>query len=209
MPGLVIEVIDILSREQVARAQSIYKDAFSPDLRVPFNELTRPGSIDRTFVALDGSEPVGFAALRLLGSVQWSFLRYFAITRELRGQGIGRRFWHLLIRSLRTEDWPGHVVFEVEDPDEAADDHAERVIRQRRIDFWKACGARLLPAPGYMLPDYTGSGSTEPMLLMAGPSATTPLVQGDQLRSLILAIYTDRYGLLASDPLVSRALSLI
>ena len=208
MAGFVVESIDALSAEQVIRVQVIYEDAFSPDLRVPFSELTEPGNVDRTFVALHGSEPVGFAALRLLGSVQWSFLRYFAIARERRSQGAGRQFWQLLNQSLRTEAWPTRIVFEVEDPDEAADDDAERVIRQRRIDFWTVCGARRLPARGYVLPDYTGSGNTEPMLLMAGPLETTLLVGGDQLRSLILAIYTDRYGLLPSDPLVLRALAL-
>lgn len=206
--GFVIEPIGALSDEQVTKVQIIYEDAFSPDFQVPFSELTQPGNIDRTFVALDGSEPAGFAALRLLGSVQWSFLRYFAIARERRSQGVGRRFWQLLIRSLNTEAWPTQIIFEVEDPGEAGDDDAERVIRQRRIDFWIACGAWQLPAPGYILPDYTGSGITEPMLLMAGSSETTPLAEGDQLRSLILAIYTDRYGLLPSDPLVLRALAL-
>jgi hypothetical protein len=208
MAGFVVESIDALTDEQVRRVQVIYEDSFNPDLRVPFNELGQPGSADRTFVALNGLEVVGFAALRLLGSVRWSFLRYFATTRERRSQGVGRRFWHLLNWSLQAEVWPARIVFEVEDPKEAADDDVEQVIRQRRIDFWLACGARLLPAPGYVLPDYTGSGITEPMLLMAGPGATTPLVEGDELRSLILAIYTDRYGLLPSDPLVLRALAL-
>lgn len=208
MAVFVVEPIDALSDEQVARVQMIYEDAFSLDLQVPFNELTHPGNIDLTYVALDGSEPVGFAALRLLGSVQWSFLRYFAIARERQSQGVGRQFWRLLNRSLNAEAWPAQIVFEVEDPGEAAGDDAERVIRQRRIDFWIACGARQLPAPAYVLPDYTGSGFTEPMLLMAGSSQMTPLVEGDQLRSLILAIYTDRYGLLPNDPLVLRALAL-
>jgi hypothetical protein len=208
MPGFVVEPIDALTDEQVAQVQVIYEDAFSPDLRVPFSELTQPGTFDRTFVALDESEPVAFAALRLLGSVRWSFLRYFATARERRSQGVGRQFWQLLNRSLQAEAWPAQIVFEVEDPAEAADDDAERVIRQRRIDFWIACGARLLPVPAYVLPDYTGSGITEPMLLMAGPAEATPLLEGDQLRSLILAIYTDRYGLLPSDPLVLRALAL-
>jgi hypothetical protein len=202
-----VEAIAALSGEQIARVQLIYEDAFIRDLRVPFSELTRPGNDDRTFVALDGSEPVGFSALRLLGSAQWSFLRYFAIARARRSQGIGRRFWRLLNRSLDEEAWPTRIVFEVEDPDEAADDSAERVVRQRRVDFWTACGARLLPAPGYVLPDYTGSGICEPMLLMAETSATTPLIEGAQLMSLILAIYADRYGLPASDPLVTRALA--
>jgi hypothetical protein len=203
--GLVAEPVSALGEGQLARVLAIYEEAFRPDLRVPFGELTTPGSADQTFVALESAVPAGVAALRLLGSVQWSFLRYFAITGERRSQGLGRRFWRLLHPLLRAQAWPTRVVFEVEDPDEAAGAQAERVIRQRRMAFWTACGARLLPAPGYVLPDYTGSGVTEPMLLMA----SSPPVDGGQLRQLVLAIYTDRYGLPPTDPLVRRALASI
>jgi hypothetical protein len=41
--------------------------------------------------------------------------------------------------------WPTRVIFEVEDPPEAAGDEAQRVIRERRLRFWTACGARLDP----------------------------------------------------------------
>jgi hypothetical protein len=60
-----------------------------------------------------------------------------------------------------------------------------------------------------VLPDYTSSGTTEPMLLMAATPVAVPSVQGDELRRLVLAIYTDRYGLAPNDPLVSQALESI
>jgi hypothetical protein len=47
------------------------------------------------------------------------------------------------------------------------------------------------------------------MLLMASAPAAEPPVHGDRLRGLILAIYTDRYGLAPDGPLVSRALASI
>ena len=209
MAGLVVKSVDTLSEEQLARTQVIYEGAFSQDLRVPFSELTRHDHADLTLVAMDGSAPAGVAALRRLGSVEWSFLRYFAIAGERRSQGLGRRFWQLLHQSLRDEAWPACVIFEVEDPGEAAGDEAEREIRERRISFWTACGARLLPASEYVLPDYTASGTTEPMLLMAAAPAGMPAVHGDQLRRLVLAIYTDRYGMTSDDPLVARALASI
>jgi len=209
MTGLVADPISVLSEEQLAQLQVIYEEAFSPDLRVPFSELTMPGSLDQTFVAVAGAAPVGVAALRLLGSVHWSFLRYFAIAGKRRSQGLGRQFWQLLPPLLGKEAWPTRIVFEVENPGEVAGAEAERVIRRRRINFWTTCGARLLPAPGYVLPDYTDSGMTEPMLLMAAGPAAFPSVQGERLRQLVLAIYTDRYGLSPADPLVSRALASI
>jgi GNAT superfamily N-acetyltransferase len=203
--------VDRLSDQQLARVRMIYDEAFAADLRVPFGELSQPGDGDLMLVALEGTMPAGFAALRLLGSVDWTFLRYFAIDRERQGQGLGREFWKLLQVALGQEAWPERTVFEVEDPGEAGTDQAERAIRERRIRFWTACAARLLPAPGYVLPDYTGSGMAEPMLLMAATPAADDdrLVEGDRLKSLVLAIYTDRYGMTPDDPLVSRALASI
>lgn len=208
MAGLVATAIAGISENQLARVQAIYSEAFTSELRVPFSELTAPGGADQTFVALENVEPVGLAALRLLGSVRWSFLRYFAIAEDRRSQGVGRQFWGLVGALLRDAHWPERVVFEVEDPADA-EAEAEGLIRERRINFWTACGARLLPAPGYVLPDYTGTGPTEPMLLMAGGPAELPPVKGDVLRRLVLAIYTDRYGLSPTDPLVSQALASI
>jgi len=209
MADLVAESIDALSEEQRGLARLIYEDAFAAELRVPFGELALPGVADQTFVALDGKRPVGIAALRLLSSVQWSFLRYFAIDAERRSRGLGRSFWQFLQPALRAQRWPAHIVFEVEDPGEAGVSGAEQAIRERRIKFWTACGAQLLSARGYVLPDYTASGLTEPMLLMSATPADAEPPQGDGLRQLVLGIYTDRYGMAADDPLVSRALAAI
>jgi len=209
MAGLVVRPVGTLSKQQLAGVQAIYEGAFSPDLRVPFSELTQQNKTDHTLVALEGTAPVGFAALRRLGSVEWSFLRYFAIAAERRSQGIGRWFWQILHESLQGQAWPTCVIFEVEDPGDAAGDELERVIRERRISFWTTCGACLLPASGYVLPDYTASGTTEPMLLMAATPAGVPAVHGEQLQKLVLAIYTDRYGMAQDDPLVASALAAI
>jgi hypothetical protein len=67
----------------------------------------------------------------------------------------------------------------------------------------------VLAAPTYVLPDYTGSGLTEPMLLMAAAAAAEPPVDGDALRKLVLAVYTDRYGMSSDDALVVQALASI
>ena len=209
MARLVVRPVGELSGGQLARVRAIYEEAFSPDLRVPFRDLTQVGDADLTFVAMDGQAPAGIAALRLLGSARWSFLRYFAIAGDRRSQRLGRQFWQLMHLSLREHGWPAGVIFEVEDPGEAGCGDAERETRERRIRFWAACGARPLPVPGYVLPDYTGSGTTEPMLLMAFAPAAGPPVHGGRLHRLVLAIYTDRYGLAPDDPLVSRALASI
>lgn len=82
-------------------------------------------------------------------------------------------------------------------------------MRERRVRFWAGCGGRLLPVPDYVLPDYTGCGKTEPTLLMASEPGEGSSWSPEELRSLVLAIYTDRYGLAASDSLVTGALASI
>jgi hypothetical protein len=93
-----------LSGKELAQVEAIYQEAFAPDLRVPFLELTTPGSADQTYAAMENLEPVGVAVFRLLGSVGWSFLRYFAIAEKRRSQAVGRRFWPLVGASLRDVD---------------------------------------------------------------------------------------------------------
>lgn len=209
MGELDVVPVSALDQEQLGQVRAIYEEAFPPALRVPFAELVHTGDLDQMFVAVAGATPVGFASLRLLPSASWSFLRFFAVAAPHRSQRVGRQFWQLLQASVRAAGWPARIVFEVEDPDEAADDEAERLVRQRRIRFWADCSARLLTVPGYVLPDYTGCGMTEPILLMASDTGTSSPCSGDELRSVVLAIYTDRYGLTNSDRLVADALASI
>jgi GNAT superfamily N-acetyltransferase len=185
-----------LAGGQLDRVRAIYEEAFPPELRVPFAELDDGGPDDGgLIVALDGDVPAGFASLRRLAAAM--FVRYFAVAAARRRQGAGRRLWHLLPGAV--PGWPGRVVFEVEDPAETGDP-AEQLVRRGRIAFWRSCGTALLPVPGYVMPDLTGAG-TEPMLLMAAPACA-----GEELRQLVQSVYTGRYGLPASDPLVRRAL---
>jgi GNAT superfamily N-acetyltransferase len=207
MDTLRVAPVSALGQEVPGQVRAIYEEAFPPALRVPFTELVHAGDLDQMLVALDGPAPVGLASLRLLPSASWSFLRYFAVAADRRSQGVGRQFWRLVQASIKATRWPARTVFEVEDPGEAGGDRAERLARQRRIRFWTSCGAELLPVPDYVLPDYTGCGKTEPVLLMASdPSAGSPC-SGNELRSVVLAIYTDRYGLTSSDPLVTQAVA--
>jgi GNAT superfamily N-acetyltransferase len=198
-----------LTQEQLDQVLGIYLDAFPPPLRVPFAELLSAGAADLMLVALDGVVPAGFASLRLLRSASWTFLRYFAIAADRRGQGAGQQLWRLVQTSVLATRWAARIVFEVEDPGEVAGDEAERLVRRRRLAFWSGCGASLLPVPGYVLPDYTGYGRTEPILLMASDPGHDASWSPDELRSLVLAIYTERYGLGPSDPLVTAALASI
>lgn len=199
---------DELAAAQFAAVRAIYEDSFPARHRVPFAGLARSGPLDAMHVVLDEDAPVGFAAVKLLDSVGWVFLRYFAIDAARRRERLGRSLWELLLGCLASDGWPHPVCFEVEDPAEAADDEAERMIREGRARFWGSCGAVRLPVPGYLMPGIAGPAPPEPVLLMAPAAAAARMLPGD-LAGLVSAIYSERYGLPAEDPLVRRALNSI
>ncbi len=199
---------DELSGAQLAAVRAIYEDSFPARHRAPFAGLARTGQRDAMHVALDGTEPVGFAAVKLLESVGWVFLRYFAVEAARRRERLGRSLWELLLGCLARDGWPGPVCFEVEDPAEAAGDEAERAIREGRERFWASCGAVRLPVPGYLMPGIAGPTPPEPVLLMAPAAVAARLRPGD-LAGLVSTIYAERYGLPAQDPLVRRAVDSI
>ncbi len=194
---------DELTLQEQDQVLDIYAQAFPPELRVPFAELATPDPAGLMHVAVDGSGPVGFAASMLLGQAGWTFLRYYAISAARRRRGVGRRFWPLLLTALESAAWPARVVFEVEDPRQAAADPAEKGVRDARIAFWERCGARLLPVDGYVMPDLAGLAAPEPMRLMAYDDGH--LTRG-QVADLVAALYSHRYGLGGDDPMVLAAL---
>jgi GNAT superfamily N-acetyltransferase len=203
-----------LGTGQRSALQHVYEESFPPHLRVPLADLATASARDRMMVALDNDNPVGFAALRLLGAAGWVFLRYFGVAADHRRQGMGQRFWRLLQPELAASGWPARIAFEVEDPQEACDDPTESAIRRNRISFWERCGAQILPVAGYVMPALTDIGAPEPMVLMAAiPERGNALPdRGDaltatELSALVAAIYQLHYGLTTDDPLVRIALA--
>lgn len=194
-----------LTGSQLARVAEIYEEAFEPHHRLPFAEVAATGPADMLVAAVVGDEPVGFAALRLLGTTGWAFLRYYGIAADRRGTGLGQRFWRLLRPSVEAAGWPTRIAFEVEDPEHVAS-HGGREIALARIAFWIRCGCQLLPVAGYVMPDFNGHAPPEPMLLMASDPATVT-IPVDDVAQIVLAIYSGRYQLGPQHPMVLAALA--
>lgn len=198
-----------LEAVQLRQLARIYAEAFPAALRVPLAELAAPSPSDQLLVALDGEDPAGFAALRLLDRAGWTFLRYYGVAADRRRQRLGRRFWHQLTASVGASDWPGRIAFEVEDPAGADRDPAEQAVRLGRIRFWESCGAAILPVPGYVMPAMTEIGEAEPMILMAAGPDRSGRVDPDDLAALVRAIYAEHYRLAPEHPLAMAALASI
>lgn len=208
-PGdLVVVGPELLAADQVAGLQLIYEQAFPPHFRVPLAQLAADSARDRLLVALDGGDPVGFAALRLLSVPRWVFLRYFGIAADRRRTGLGLRFWQLLAQVVTDLGWPARIAFEVEDPAHATRDQAEQQVRLGRIGFWTRCGASPLPVTGYLMPALTDTGHIEPMMLMAfDPGEGSP--SAADVADLVRAIFTEHYSLTERHPIVAGALESI
>lgn len=77
---------------------------------------------------------IAYAAFRMEPESTWTLLDYFAVSPQLRGTGIGSRFFRALM-----EDNPAYVLIEAEAP-QCAEDDADRIMRNRRIAFYERCG---------------------------------------------------------------------
>ena len=193
---------------QFSKLRHTYEQGFRPDLRIPLAQLAAPSPRDRLLVALEGRDPVGFAAIRLLAVPRWSLLRYFGVAADRRRSGYGLRLWHLVAESITDLGWPARIALEAEDPADAAGDPAEQEVRRGRIGFWSRCGARALPVGSYVMPALTDGAHAEPMVLMAvDPGAGSPSLA--DISGLVRAIFTEHYGLAAADPVVTAALDSI
>jgi hypothetical protein len=198
-----------LRRQQLGQLELVYAQAFPASLRVPLPELTTPSPQDRLLAALVGDAVAGFAALRLLDTAGWVFLRYYAVAAKRRRQRLGLRFWQLLSPSLAAAGWPTRIAFEVEDPADARGDPAEQDVRHGRIAFWESCGAVILPVPHYVMPALTPLGAAEPMILMAADSAGPARPGATALAELVRAIYVEHYRLEPGHLLLAAALDSI
>lgn len=198
-----------LAADQLDVIDGIYQQAFPPELRVPFADLAVDGAGKLLLAALDGPNPVAFAASMLLEEGGWVFLRYYGVSATRRREGLGLRFWQLLRSALLEAGWPGRIVFEVEHPDHAHDAD-ERGVRLDRIEFWRRCACALLPVACYAMPDVGGlARPPEPMLLMAAGPDRGAGFQASELTRVIREIYVGRYGLESNDPLVTTAIASI
>jgi GNAT superfamily N-acetyltransferase len=188
-------------------AREIYEAGFPPAVRAPFRDLVDARPDERMQLLLDGAGQVlGVALVRDLGETRWTFLRYFVVTARRRGQGIGSRLWSALCRDLAARGRE-RLLFDVEDPDDAAADPHEADERRRRVRFYRRLGADLVDlahSASYAPPHHGEPGTVAiPLRLLGadldGAGGSRPLVlDAPATELLVAAVMQLRYGVNAS-----------
>jgi len=200
-----LETVETLDTTAVDAVRRIYEEGFPARLRADFTSLTDEREDGEAALALlRGGQPCGFAMLRLLGVTGWTYLRYFAIERRLRGQGLGGTMWDQLTARLRA-DGCTLLVFDVEHPGEPGCGPDESRVRFRRVGFYQRRGAVVLPVGGYRTPHDSADGDGwAPMLLMAAPVATGgPAPGAGEARAIVSAVYRHRWRLDPGHPQIA------
>jgi hypothetical protein len=177
---------------------AIYEHSFPSREREPREVILR--SVERhvgvALRARRAATTIGLATAHLLETTPAVFLVYVATAQQSRGAGGGRalveELWRLGAARLRANDLdPLGLIWEIEDPDAAADE-AERAERQRRIRFFRALGGEMLSRP-YIQPPIDGVAPVA-MRLMFRPAPGSQLPNEPVVEALVRAMYFEKYG---------------
>jgi GNAT superfamily N-acetyltransferase len=185
---------------QVEAAQATFEAGFPAAVRAPFAELldTRPDERLQIFASAAG-DVLGVTLVRDLAGLGWTFLRYFVVTGDRRGQGIGSRQWSALCRDL-ADRGQTRILFDVEDPDDPAADAAERDERERRVRFYQRLNADLVAVEDYAPPHHGAPGTAViPLRLMAAQiddtgRSSTPPSDPTTTAAMLTGVMRHRYG---------------
>ena len=130
---------------------------------------------------------VCIALLYPLENTDFILLDYLATDRAYRSQGIGSQcmqyLGQLLAASKKT------LIIEVENPDTGED----RENKQRRFQFYRRAGAKVLKNVPYVLPPLATEGTAE-MKLMLFPGSPAGYLEGNLLKRVVQQIYREVYN---------------
>lgn len=124
--------------KEYRKVKKLYKTAFPPEERAPFRILMR--NIKKPIVDFwamyEDNEWIGLAYVVKNDIIAYLF--YFAIDKDKRGCGYGRKTIEILKEQYKTQKF----FLALERLDENADNQAERV---RRHNFYAGCGLTDMP----------------------------------------------------------------
>lgn len=182
----------------------IYTDSFEDSARQPLNAIRSRVSSgkEKLLIGIIGNKVISFALLWRLKGSGFVLLDYFAVKDEFRNRSIGSKFMKFISSSLvpRSEK----LIIEVDDPRLGRN----RREKERRVLFYKRCGAHELKGVQYFLRPIEGN-KTHRLILMVTPAQSGSSLKGEFVRNLVKQIYNEVYHRNSRDEIVKSTLSTI
>lgn len=177
-----------INSEEFDRIMVIYRSIFPENERLPEAKLAEKIA-NQEFQLLVSYEElkVSFMAILCpLKETKFTLLGYVAVAENLRGKGIGEDFLKYLEKDLKQKE--EFLLLEVENP--VLGDNRE--IKQRRLNFYRRLGAKILDNVRFLLPNLWNQTPPE-MVLMIYPSYHKNYVKGELIKDLINRVYEQFY----------------
>jgi hypothetical protein len=185
-------------------AMEIYTDSFVVSARQPLHVIRNRVSSgkEKLLVGIVDGKVASFALLWKLKGSGFVLLDYLAVKREQRSRSIGGKFMRFISSSLRPSG--EKLIIEVDDP------RYGRIsrVKERRVLFYKRCGAHILKDIRYLLRPLNGT-RTHRMILMIMPAGRGSRLEGESIRKTVLQIYKEVYHRGYRDRIVQLTLSTI
>lgn len=185
-----IEIINItdLSSKEFKAAMELYNKEFPMEERksVAQVEILLAQKIYSLFIARhkDFEGIIGFAFVMFHSVPEFTFLDYIAIDPIFQGRGFGTLFFNT-IAELQKPNSLG-ILLEIERP-ELAENEQEKVIREKRQQFYLRLGCHVLKGIDYRLPN--ADGEAIPMTLVFKPSGSVRTLSSEVVKQLIVTAY--------------------
>lgn len=181
------EVTDLGSPDYVETIQ-LYQQLFPLEEQKPLEQVASMIE-NKTYTLIVARHPsfegiIGFAFVMFNSDPEFLFIDNIAIREELQGHGFGTSFFKSLIERQSAQSLG--VFLEIEIPELAADD-ADRIVREKRIEFYQRLGCIPLENVDYLFP--RKGEAPLPLLLMFRPSPHIKELPSSVLKEMILSIY--------------------
>lgn len=195
---LQIKPLQKIPSKHFSEALKIYTQAFPPNEIIPTETLAKElqNKPERIWIAEFNNQIIAMALIYPFKTCNLTLLGYLATDPNFRSQGIGTQ----LLNTLTTH-YP-HLLLEVEHPNYGTNQQQ----RQRRINYYRRCGAKQLKNVQYILPPLSGDTPTEMLFFILPPPPENTLT-GSQIKAVIKELYIDLYNQPKNHPLLSQLLN--
>ncbi len=169
-------------------AIDLYEQAFPPSTKIATSLVIEniERNIYQLFVGYDTSRVVFMAMLYPMAGSEFVLLAYIATHPDYRGQGIGSTFLRQTLDRLQRDSQ--YLLLEVKNP-KFGDD---RVLRQRRVNFYRRIGAKVMEGVTFVAPPLSSSLPAE-LMLMVAPTYKNDVLPGCLVVQLMTQLYVQGY----------------